>query len=736
MRPGSPDRDVHPLTRPTFMWMQEVSGQGKALEWIHELTITSLTEKTGNLALYCDLAKIAGPRGTTEGRNDATHTFSILCEGGELAQAMLEYHHKGKDSAVSYSYLSRQIPSFLYETRLPEVWQQEKPAWFDYGRELGTRALWRRASRQEWVTLAEDRLAPTLKRNFPKLERLFHDMLAEPSRLAREYQKLADQLLPDIAGAVKLPFWQIEEVEVMLDKTYGRLVTGKSEEGASTDEMLALLHQRVQEGLSKRPAAADEASQGEESQGPKSTQVMRAMQTDHQVVQFEAKALPILTKQTATLEEKLNVLSEAFTSNSLPPKAVLLAAKGQRMTNYTAPSDFLAQLHEHRHLMGRFLAMSLTFDVKAGKVPPPLRYLLLEESVTRLICEGEWGKLDPFNDFVLRFKGEMAGTKYERHDTRAVYHDPGVLAAVREVMGRLFDILGYPEEVDPAEGVSYRGFMDRITELLELAQAMERAEQAGAFQVIDESIAEALRLAGLHFIRLVYTLIPADRKLTFWLAPHEPVLARLDDAVESSREQITWRRRQGTIHGQPPTAPPLLGHTLQAGKKGGAAAETPKGPPVKPLPPAKKARSASPRGSKPKPATPTGATPRPGHLQGGTWNDPPDVEYFGGTHGKFYANGWTVDWPGVCKHFGWDHKQLHGPWVMAPSLGGDWKTPDGWKRPVVDGKPFRAAEHGDLLAKAGLRVKGKAAGAPKRPRGREPGKGKGGAAANKAPHFG
>ena len=84
------------------------------------------------------------------------------------------------------------------------------------------------------------------------------------------------------------------------------------------------------------------------------------MQTDHQVVQFEAKALPILTKQTATLEEKLNVLSEAFTLDSLPPKAVLLTSKGQRMTNYTVPSDFLAQLHEHRHLMSRFLAMSLT----------------------------------------------------------------------------------------------------------------------------------------------------------------------------------------------------------------------------------------------------------------------------------------------------------------------------------------------------------------------------------------
>ena len=48
--------------------MQDKGGQGSHIEWLMRLTLTSLTEKTGDLTLYCELAKIVGPRGTMEGR--------------------------------------------------------------------------------------------------------------------------------------------------------------------------------------------------------------------------------------------------------------------------------------------------------------------------------------------------------------------------------------------------------------------------------------------------------------------------------------------------------------------------------------------------------------------------------------------------------------------------------------------------------------------------------------------
>ena len=727
----------HPCPLP---WTQVASGQGKPLEWFHELTLTDLTEATSDLTLYCDLAKIVGPRGSMEARLDGSHMLAIAREGGELSRAMAEHLHPGKETTIEYGYLCRQIPTFLLETQLPKVWQQEKKNWFDYSRELSSRAKWRRANRQEWLALAEDKLATTLRRHFPTLELLLRGLLDDHSKLAREFQRLGDHLLPDVAGAPKLPFVAIEEMEAILDKTYGRLVAGKAEEGAATDEMLALIHDRVREGQGKRPTAGEERDHGDETPGPKPDQVVRAMQTDQEAVKFEAQALTILGNPRASLDDYMNILAEAFSGASLPPKAVLIASKGRRTTSYTAASDFLTQLHDLRHHMARFLAMSLTFDEKTGQVPPALLYLILDELETRLICDGEWVKLDPFNKFVLRFKAEKAGTKYDVHDTRAVYHDPGVLVAVTEVMARLFDILGYPKVVDEREGVSYRGFMALIAELLELAQAMEKDQQVGAFRVIDDAVADALRVAGQHFVRLIYTANPAGRKLTFWLAAHEPLLAQLKERLESSREQINWRRRQGAIYGQPPTAPPLLGHTV-AGRKGPPVGETPRAPPTKTHPPAKKPRNTSPRGNQPKSTAPPGPTTRSNSQQGGTWSDPPDIEYhggIGGPTGKFSTKGWTVDWPGVCKHFGWDPKKLHGPWVMAPTLRGDYRAPDSWKRPTVDGKPFFAKSYADQLQKAGLlKVQAKPPGGGKRPRGegQRGGNKKGGAAADKQQHF-
>ena len=721
--------------------MQDKGGQGSHIEWLMRLTITSLTEKTGDLTLYCELAKIVGPRGTMEGRTDEDHCFAVIKEGGMLARRVRAYYHPDPGEEVSLGYLCRQIPTFLKDTQWPEVWRHEKENWFDYAQDLVRRAGWRKANRQEWVTIAEDRIVPTLARHFPKLAALFEDMVSDTSKLAREYQKLADQLLPDIPGATKLPFWQIEEVEAHLDEAFGGLIAGKATEGATTAEMLTLIHARLLEGKSGKTKRGDDGGgAGDDTRGPRVDQVLRAMQTDEQVVKFEAKAAGRLESSATTLEDLMNVLAEAFAIRNLPVKAVLLAAKGQRLSAYTAASDFLAQLHEHRHLMPRFLAMCLAFDEATGKVPEALKYLSLDEEDVRLICDAEWVKLDAFNKLVLQFRAKMAGTKYALHDTKAIYHDPAVLADVTSMMGRLFDTIGYPKEVSAAEGVTYRGFMALVAELLQLALAMTPDEQRGAFREIDDAVRGAMIAAAAHYLRIVYSANPADRRLTFWLASHEPVLAAIKERLSSSREQITWRIKQGAIYGEPQQAPSLPGHVLHSGGKRtvgetGATKEargrtpSPGRNPKKP-----KGTSQSPRGGSPKqPAKPTAVTSATKQVRG-TWTDPPDLRELGG--GKFYMGGFQVDWHGVCKLYGWDAKKLHGPWVMASSLGGDPKTLESWVRPAVGGKPFLARDHAEQLEKAGLRVPTKPTGGREAAGGQGRPKRGGSAAASTKPHFG
>ena len=76
------------------------------------------------------------------------------------------------------------------------------------------------------------------------------------------------------------------------------------------------------------------------------------------------------------------------------------------------------------------------------------------------------------------------------------------------------------------------------------------------------------------------------------------------------------------------------------------------------------------------------------------------------------AGNYYVDWAGVCKHFGWNPKELCGPVAMSFNAsaaethcpGGHTAGCKAHQPPKVKGKPFKLAEHKDELQKLGLSV--------------------------------
>ena len=71
------------VTEKSWDWTNAFEEQGASarLKCAHVITLRAL-------ALYCDLAKKVGPRGTTEGRNDSSFCLAVLGEAGLLFKAV------------------------------------------------------------------------------------------------------------------------------------------------------------------------------------------------------------------------------------------------------------------------------------------------------------------------------------------------------------------------------------------------------------------------------------------------------------------------------------------------------------------------------------------------------------------------------------------------------------------------------------------------------------------------
>jgi len=84
----------------------EKQGAGARLECAHEITLRALVDKTGDLTLYCDLAKKVGPRGTTEGRNDSSFCLAVLGEAGLLFRAVKTFYGHDETAGILVSGLT------------------------------------------------------------------------------------------------------------------------------------------------------------------------------------------------------------------------------------------------------------------------------------------------------------------------------------------------------------------------------------------------------------------------------------------------------------------------------------------------------------------------------------------------------------------------------------------------------------------------------------------------------
>ena len=71
---------------------------------------------------------------------------------------------------------------------------------------------------------------------------------------------------------------------------------------------------------------------------------------------------------------------------------------------------------------------------------------------------------------------------------------------------------------------------------------------------------------------------------------------------------------------------------------------------------------------------------------------------------------YLVDWPGVCKHFGWERSKLCGPVIMGVNPqtahrncpAGHPEKCSAHEPPMVNGKPFALVDHRKQLVEAGL----------------------------------
>jgi len=183
------DEEAMRVTEKSWDWTNafEEHGAGARLKCAHEITLRALVEKTGDLTLYCDLAKKVGPRGTTEGRNDSSFCLAVLGESGMLFGAIKKFYgHDETVTDVGPDLWRARVPDFLQDSKLPKVYRQEYASWRDYMFTLGKQASWRTATRAEWAKLVEPVLSLALDREFPTLAELFQDLKADPVRLVKE----------------------------------------------------------------------------------------------------------------------------------------------------------------------------------------------------------------------------------------------------------------------------------------------------------------------------------------------------------------------------------------------------------------------------------------------------------------------------------------------------------------------------------------------------------------------
>ena len=564
-----PEMEVTPSA---FEWLEGFDDrpEDREIAWLAGITMADLTKTTKNLQSYTDLALMLGPRSTAASRIQPGGTFHSMVgqggTGGQLCTAMTTFYYPAGQAlgSISPAFLAPRLADFLVESKWPFPYEQAFSKWVDYSFDLPRQAAWKTATRQQWAAMIQGRLPYAVSTNLPMQNEVFKDYLTDPAKLVRAMQTLGDSILSGDEGQ-KLPFYKVMEIEAHLERFYQATITSEREEGGDTDAILEKLQDRIMaaKGSAKVPAADRD---DDDIRGPKPGQMTRAL-AEKSYSSLEAKHIDKLRAGNTTNDDRLVMFADNFAAESVIPKAVLLAAKGVRLSVYTGHggSDYLAILHGERHLLSMYLGQSIAYDHDLGSVPKDLKTFVYDPAETQLTRDFEWGKLDPLNKCLLKLRGEEAGTEFHQYKTTNVYHDGDMIRNVSELYGKKFDALGFQRDVPEGKGLSFRQFMSRILRIQKFAVALDTEEQRGAYALIDDYVYRAYEAAAASAKRTIYSASPADKQLSSWLGPEEMVVIELEATLKAIGEHATHRRNMGSIFGKKTKAAHLSGFAVAGG---------------------------------------------------------------------------------------------------------------------------------------------------------------------------
>jgi hypothetical protein len=419
---GLQDTDVLAVTADSLEWLEDCQGnQGdQEIEWFHFITWEDVTKIEQDLNVYIDLSLMVGPRSTEAIRIETGSTFNNMIgggNGGQLIAAIKAHFYPGGMAPQSHVFLAGRIVAFIVESRWPPPWGMDFQNLQDYAYDLPNRARWKVATRQEWASMIQTKLANGLNKSCPTLATLFEDIMDDSARLVREVQNIGDLMLANDAPP-KLPFWKITEVEDTLRKDFGDLIESETEQGATLTQILAKIHDRAKALDHKGPREGVAGPLGDEGRGPKPGQLARAL-SEKSFTKLEATYTLALEDRATTVMEKLLLIGACLAADTVLTKAVLFHAKGMRMAVYigNTTSDFLSLLSGERHLMDYYIGQTLAYDFDMGEVPSDLRTFMWSHKETRHLLDFEWHLLDPLNETVLKLRGELVGTRASRSTT-------------------------------------------------------------------------------------------------------------------------------------------------------------------------------------------------------------------------------------------------------------------------------------------------------------------------------
>jgi hypothetical protein len=367
---GMKDDPTFRIGEDSFEWLEGFDAsdaQESEQAWFETLSYADLTKDTRDFTLAIDLALIVGPRSTREVRLQPGSTFRTIVggsSGGQLTDAIKTFYHSAPQggTTIAPSFLLQRLPSFLKESQWPRPYKIAHKNWVDYAFDLTWRAMWKRATRQEWAALVHGKLATAIEKYLPTLKTLFLNTLDDPGALVREVQGLGDLVLAGDEGT-KLPFWKIEEVEAILKKDHLGLIESERAAGSTTAAIVEKLTDRLRAAQRSAKGAPSE-SKDEEVRGPKPGQLERAL-AEPSYARLEAAHTARLQDGATTMVEKLTMIKEGFAEATVLPKAVLFATSGTRLTVYVGAggTDYLSLLHGVRHLLEVYLGQSLAYDL-------------------------------------------------------------------------------------------------------------------------------------------------------------------------------------------------------------------------------------------------------------------------------------------------------------------------------------------------------------------------------------